>query len=125
MSNTMRIRALDATGDWQDGFGLNSYNYALAAIEENIQTSLMSFLNDCFWQLNFGIDWWNLLGAKNPAAQANILLQVRQMIANCFGVTKINSVNATFDSRSRELSIQYNVSTIYSSTVSGSVTPTH
>jgi hypothetical protein len=117
----MKIRALDDSGDWLWGQGLQSYNYGSAAIEENLQTSLYCFLNDCFWNLSFGVDWWNLLGAKNPAAQANILLQTRQVISNSYGVTKINSVGAVFVSLTRALTINYNLNDIFSTTLTGSV----
>lgn len=122
--NTMKIRALDPVDDWMFGRGLQSFQFGQAAIVENIETRLLSFLNDCFWNLPFGVDWWNLIGAKNPAAQQQILLQTRTMIAGSFGVTKINSVAATINTRTRALSISYNVDTIFTSGATGSVQPT-
>ncbi len=109
----MTIRALDTLGDWTFGQGRQSYLTDEAAVEENIATRLRSFLNDCFWATAFGIDWWNLLGAKNPAAQANVIVQVRAMLATSYGVTAINSVEALTDRATRALTVRINVDTIF------------
>lgn len=122
--STMKIRAVDGENDWEFGFGLSSYRFAESAIEENIKTSLQCWLNDCFWRLDFGVDWANLLGSKNPAGQAGIILQCREVIVSSFGVTRVNSVSASIDSLTRALSVQYNINTIYSRNNSGIVTLT-
>lgn len=121
MTTPPPIRAVDVNNDWLFGQGRGSYRTGDPAIQQDIKTSLQCWLNDCFWRMNFGVDWANLLGARNPAAQANILLQCRQVILNVAGVTRVNAVNASIDSRTRALSIQYNVSDIFSTNVVGSV----
>ena len=123
MTSGMFIRSIDSSGDWNWGQNLQSFNFAEAAIEEDIYTRLLSFLNDCFWALNFGVDWWNLLGAKNPAAEAAILLQTRTMIITGYGVSSINSVDLIMNANTRKLAIEYDVDTIYSTGVEGSVIP--
>lgn len=117
----MIFRALDANGDWQYGQGIQSFLTAENAIALNIQTALYCFLNDAFWAMDFGVDWWNLLGAKGANAQQNIILQTRAIIANCYGVVKINSVFASLDSATRKLRLSYNIDTNYSQSQSGSV----
>jgi hypothetical protein len=118
----MRIRALDDNHDWQFGSGLGSFCTGQAAIEENVQTRLLFFQNDFFAAMLDGIDWWNLLGTFNPAAEQGILLQVRNVIAQSFGVTSINSVDAEMDNATRRLTVAYSANSIYTQ-FSGSVKP--
>lgn len=118
------IRALDVNGDFVFGQGLGSYATGQAAIIQDLQTSLLFFQNDCFWNTVFGVDWWNLLsqlGARK--AQNTVLLQVRNVIAQTAGVVSIDSVDAILDSATRKLAIIYRITTIYGQ-VSGLVNPT-
>lgn len=119
----MIIRALDAFGDWQLGQGLQSYLRDEAAIEENVATRLKSFLGDAFWAIDFGIDWFELNGSKSPQAQAAIVLATRQVIAESYGVVRINSVVTSFDRMTRALTVTYSIDTIFSRSVVGSVQP--
>ena len=121
---TPTIRALDVNGDWQFGQGPGSYATGQAAIMQDMQTSLLFFQNDCFWNMTFGVDWWNLLGQlRAQVAQNTVLLQVRNVIAQTAGVVSIDSVDAVLDSASRKLFVSYTVSTIYGQ-ISGTVKPT-
>jgi hypothetical protein len=121
----MIFRNLDSSGDWTFGHGRQDYLTADAAIAMNIRTRLRSFLNDCFWAMQFGIDWWNLLGGKNPTAQMGIILQCRTMLANSYGVIRINNVDATTDVRTRRLTVSYDVDTIYTRNLRNAVTITN
>jgi hypothetical protein len=118
----MVFRQISASNDWAFGQGRGSYFTKEQAIAANIKTRLLFFLNDCFFAMSTGIDWWNLLGTKNPAAQNNILIQTRQVIASSEGVVRINSVNVDFDSVSRNVTISYNIDSTFSRNVTGSVT---
>lgn len=115
----MNFRALDSNGDWTFGNGVQNYLVEADAINVDIATALKTFLNECFFALNFGVDWWNLIGSKN---QQGIILQCRTMIVSRYGVVKINEVQVILDRVTRKLSISYNVDTIYSRGVSNTVT---
>ena len=114
------VNILSSSGDWQFGQGLSNYTTANNAIALNIQTALKTFLGDAFWQANFGVDWINLLGNKNT--EASILSQTRAIIAGCYGVVQINSVNYNLNTTTRQLTLTYTISTIYSSNVTSSST---
>lgn len=116
------FREISASGDWAFGKGRGSYFTREKAVAANIKTSLLFFLNDCFFAMTTGIDWWNLLGAKGAAAKNNILLQVRQVIAQCEGVVRINSVEVVPDSVTRRVTLKFNVDSLYSRNVTGTVT---
>lgn len=112
----MKIRALDSNGDWVFGQGRGSYFVGLDAIIQDIDTALHIFLGECFWDMTFGVDWFNLIGAKAPIAQENIVLQCRQIISTRIGVSRINFVEVNFVNFRRELNIRYDISTIYGET---------
>ena len=117
----MIFRGIDGTGDWQFGNGVGSYFTNAAAINANIRTALMVFLGECFFNLNAGVDWWNLLGGKNPAAQAGIILQCRTIISASYGVVRINSVTPQLNTRTRRLTVTYDINTIFTRNLTGSV----
>lgn len=115
----MSFRALDSTGDWQFGAGLQSYFVDERAINADIATALKVFLGECFFALDAGVDWWNLIGGKD---EQGIILQCRTVISQREGVVRINSVVANLDRATRKMSVMYNVDTIYSQSISNSVT---
>ena len=115
------FRGIDGQGDWLFGAGKQSYLQGQSAIVADIGTSLWMFLKDCFFSMETGIDWWSLLGSMMPAAQLNIVTQCRGVISGIDGVVRINSVVTNFDRAQRRITITYNVDTIYSGGVVGTV----
>lgn len=108
----MKIRKIDSNSDIILGKGLSSYNEGDNAIAENIQTRLMSFLNDCWFDMTFGIDWFRLLGSRNTRNE--IELTVRSVILASFGVTQLNNLDVNFDSITRSMTISGNMNTVNS-----------
>ncbi len=106
----MRVRQIDGTHDWLFGKGQNDYLRANAAIVQNINTRLNSFLGDCFFDVGAGIDWFNLLGAKDQTA---LNLSVSAVILNTQNVTGLLQISIQLDV-TRNLTIQYQVQTSYS-----------
>lgn len=110
----MIFRALDSNGDFVFGHGRRDYFRESDAIAADIRTALLLFLRDAFWDIGAGIDWWNLLGGKNPRAQTEILLQTRRTILSREGVVRVNYLDFSMDNSTRGLSIRYGVDTVYS-----------
>jgi len=104
----MIVRALDGTGDWLFGKGQNDYKSGKNAISQNIQTRLNSFLGDCFFDLSAGIDWFNLLGAKNQLA---INIAVSAVIINTPNVKSLLELSLVL-SQARLITITYSVDTV-------------
>lgn len=104
-----RVRALTSLGDWTFGKGQNDYKTGLAAVRQNIQTRLSSFLGDCFFDTIAGIDWFNFLGSKQPVA---LELAIRATIINTENVTAILSVSSSLDPVTRNLNVVYVVRAI-------------
>jgi len=111
----MRVRALDANGDWTFGRGRGNYLTAKAARAQNLQTRLMSFLGDCFWDLGAGIDWFNLLGGKSAL---QIDFAVQSTIIGTDGIVGIDRDSIAVDSN-RQLSAKYTVTLLDEGSASG------
>ena len=107
----MIIRALNSSGDITFGQGTQNYLTGQAAIAENIQTRLKSFLNNCFWNMGAGIDWFTFLGGGNTSTQ--IQLACTAVIAQSFGVLAVNSVSVNTNLVNRSISVSYTITTIY------------
>jgi hypothetical protein len=123
MAAPQTFRAIDSDGDWIWGRGRSSYFRGNDAIQADIRTALQIFMGEVFWNTQFGVDWWNLIGGRNPSAQAGIILQCRTVILSVDGVAQINSVVPVFDSATRRLNITYSVNTIFSQSITGAVSP--
>lgn len=107
----MKVRALDSNHDWIFGISNQAYCKDEATIGQMIKTRVLSFLGDCFFAGQEGIDWFNLLerGAENE-----VLLQksISLTILQTDGVVGINSVDLTRNGRN--IIISYDVKTIFS-----------
>ena len=115
----MFIRNLDKDDDWVFGNGLSDFVYKDAAISLNVKTRLYSWLNDCFFDLNAGIDWLNRLGSKD---QRKLLeLDIRRIILTSEGVTGIVNFDTVLNSQ-RQFTGRYNIKTIYSPSYQDSIT---
>jgi hypothetical protein len=106
----MKVRAIDADGDWTYGKGFNDYKTNNAAIAQNIATRLRCFLGDCFFALNEGVDWWTLIGSKNQIA---LNLAISAVILKTDLVTGILQLSTNLDAN-RKLTLSYEVATVFS-----------
>lgn len=100
----MRFRGIDANGDWVFGKGRNSYLRDNEALMMNIRTRLLEFLNDCFWDMEKGIDWWTLMGGKDLK---KILVDVQRTILRSYQVKRI--VNLDYNLTNRKLFISISI----------------
>lgn len=106
----MITRALDANQDWTYGSGQQNYLRAEAAIEQNIVTTVQSWQGDVYYALNFGVDWYNRL---DVGQQNNLVQEIKQVIAGCYGVVGVISITGQFIGSTRFESITANISTIF------------
>lgn len=107
----MIVRALDADHDWTYGKGKNNYLQRQDAIAQDIETRLLEFLGDCFFNVVAGIDWFGRLSSKNN--QLAIELDVGAVITNTAGVTALVQLSSVYNPVNRQLGITYEVNTIY------------
>ena len=113
----MRIRNLDANHDWTFGQGTGNYLTGNPAIGLNIETRILSWLGDCFFDTGAGIDWANRLGSKN---QRQLLeSDLRRIILQSYGVTGIVTFNTSVTGRA--FSANYTINTIFSANYSATI----
>lgn len=105
-------------GDWVFGTGRNDYVSENQEIALNIETRILSFLGDCFFAANEGIDWFNLLDYRY---QNRLELKVQEVIKNTPGVTGVNNINIML-AANRKIIISYDIQTIFSTSYQGEVT---
>ena len=106
----MATRAVDSVGNWQFGNSFTNYKTDLDELKQNIITSLKSWKGDCFFDLNAGVDWYNILGSYNQDdyLKENII----NIVQNIDGVININDYNATLD-ENRNITINLIINTVY------------
>jgi len=106
----MSFRNLDNNGDWTFGSGKQNYVKDNEEIRLDIKTRLNSWVNDCFFDLEAGIDWVNRLGSTN---QKQLLEDdIKRIIAQTDGVSEILDFEVTLINRT--FTANYNINTIYS-----------
>lgn len=112
----MRFRNLTADGDWCFGKGRNSFLMNDRALMMNIRTRLLSFLGDCFFDEEAGIDWWNLLGGKDLRS---LLASVQRVVLRSTQVKRIVDLDYTLTDRvfSIRLSVEFADGQILTDTV--------
>lgn len=106
----MIFRNLDSNSDFTFGKGKNNYLRDDDAVKLNIRTRLLSWVNDCFFDIDAGIDWYNRLGSKNQ----RLLLEqdLKKVILSSEGVGDILSIFSSLTGR--DFMIEYNIRTIFS-----------
>lgn len=113
----MIFRNLDGNFDWTFGNGVANYVSKNAAIGLNIKTRIYSWLKDCFFDQQAGIDWWNRLGSKNQKGLLDA--DLKRIILQSEGVTGLVSFASVLVGR--VYTATYEVSTIYSASYVDSV----
>lgn len=115
----MTFRNLDTNHDWTFGSGKNNYVSENQEIALNIKTRILSFLGDCFFATDEGIDWFNLLDYRYQDRLENA---VQEVVVKTPGVTGINSIDI-LTTADRQIRIAYDVQTIYSSSYTDEIVP--
>lgn len=101
---------LDSLKDWSFGSGLGNYISGNAAIGLNIETRILSWVGDCFFDTAMGIDWINRIGSKGQ--ESLLELDLRRIILQSYGVISINSFSVELNGRA--FTANYSINTIFS-----------
>ena len=104
----MIVRSLDKNHDWTFGAGKNNYRTNLNALAQNLQTRLLCFLGDCFFDLTTGINWWFYLGSRNR--QDELQMEVADVILSTENVTSIENLQMDLNAN-REIKLTYTIDT--------------
>ena len=104
----MKHRGVDENGNWIFGKGKNSYATGKEAVKLNIKTRLLSFQYNCFFDLEAGINWFDLGSGKEKNLQI-LNLKIKEVISTSYGVNKIISSDININPSTRKVSVTYNV----------------
>lgn len=113
-----KIHAIDDKNDWTCG----EYKTNNDGLAQNIKTKLQEWIGDCFFNVPTGIDWTNRLANPTAKLQQEVLLsEIRALILQIDGVVNVEELNATFNRSTRNLSVDYNVNTVFNSSITSNV----
>ncbi len=105
----MIMRAFNTSTDVQFGQGRENYLSGQNAIALNIKTRLNSFLRDCFFDIQAGIDWIRFFSV--PTQSQEIQLSCRGVVLQSYGVVKVNNIIVAV--ANRQILITMNIDTIF------------
>lgn len=74
----MKTRTVDGNWDWIWGKSLQDYADGSLGVAYTVKMKILSWYKDCFFAMDDGIDWKNILGAKNTKEQADI--EIKEII---------------------------------------------
>ena len=112
-----RFRNLDSDGAWRFGKGLNDYVRNVDAVALDVKTRLQSWLKDCFFAQDEGINWKKRLGSKD---QRRLLEQdIKTTILQTDNVAAIISLSTQVVDR--KFTATYNITTTFSESFEGFV----
>ncbi len=114
----MIVRRVDPNGDWTFGKGKGNYCTDELAVEQSLKTRISSWVGDCFFSLNEGVDWRSRL---DVGQQALLLEEIKSIILKTEGVISITKVQALYDADRRSVTIKYDVQTLFSRSFQGSI----
>ena len=100
MGNGSIFRGLDANGDFMYGQGLGSYATGSAALALDIAARLRLVKGSCFFAVQAGVDYTNLL---QKGQLKNLVAALQNAILQTPGVVKIVAMPYQFDPATRAL----------------------
>ncbi len=109
----MRFRALDSNHDWLFGKGKQDYSSDALAIAYSIKTKILSWYRDCFFDMEKGVDWKNILGSKVSKDDADSA--IKRIISTEEGVTELTFFESSMAGRVYTCAAR--LKTIYNETI--------
>jgi len=109
----MRTRTVDGNWDWRFGKGLNDYADDALGVAYTIKMKILSWFGDCFFAMDEGIDWKNILGNKNTKDQADT--SIKEIIIGDPEITELVYFESEIVDRKYICTIRFK--TIYGETI--------
>lgn len=115
----MKVSGLDSNGDWRFGKNLAQYKKDSEAVYQNVVTRLQCFVDDWFLDIDFGIDWFFLLGNKNT--QTQIEREIERVVLETQYVKSITKLEVGKPDQNRSVTIQLAITTLYKDEISDEI----
>lgn len=109
----MLFRYLDSNWDWNFGKGIGCYSGDTQAIAFDVKSKILSWVNDCFFAMEDGIDWQNILGSKDKKKQLD--MDIKQTIIEEDGITELTFFESEISDRIYHCTVRFK--TIYNETI--------
>lgn len=109
----MKTRAVDKSWDWK--FGKSNQDYADNAlgVAFTVKMKILSWYKDCFFDMESGVDWKNILGSKTSKEQADIA--IREIIQTEPEIVELTYFDSSVVDRTYTATIRFK--TIYNETI--------
>jgi hypothetical protein len=109
----MRIRALDSNWDWKFGRSRQDYASESLAAAYDVKQKILCWYNDCFFDMQSGIDYKNLLGSKGGKEKLDN--SVRKILAVQPDIVEITFFESSVVNRKYTLTARFK--TVYNETI--------
>ncbi|MGF6878351.1 hypothetical protein [Paraburkholderia sp. MM5477-R1] len=107
----MRVRRLDASGDWTFGHGRADYADQSESVAQRVVTRLRSFRGDWFLDLDHGIPWIERM--ERAGERERLEADIKRQILGTDGVSAILSFDIAFDGETRHMTVATTLRDIY------------
>jgi len=107
----MQVSGLDKNLDWRFGKGRAVYKRDSAAIAQNVLTRLRSFRGDWYLNVEFGINWIELLG--NLGTENRLLRAVESTVLQTDGVISIQRLGIIRRNANRGVTIELQYTDVF------------
>lgn len=109
----MKFRTLDSNWDWKFGTGNSDFANNSLATAYDIKTQILSWYGDCFFAMQDGIDWKNILGTKDQ--KKTLDTAIKQILVTQEDVIEISYFDSEITNRQYHCTAR--VKTIYNETI--------
>lgn len=110
-----RVRKLSPSGDYLFGNSLSDfYINEPAVVGQNVETRLLLWLGEWYLDISQGTPYMQGILGKYSQEQADTIIQ--DEVLSTDGVVGIQNYQSIFDPDNRQLSINFNLDTIYGPT---------
>lgn len=106
----MVTRAITDTGDWTFGKGKQNYRIDSDGLKQRLKTRIQSWLGDCFFASNDGVDWLNYL---DKGMKDFLDIDIKRAMLQTEEVLQIAEYSSILNQESRTVTITATVNTIY------------
>lgn len=109
----MRVRALDENWDWKFGQSKQCYATESLGTAYDVKQKILCWFNDCFFDMQTGIDYKNLLGSKGGKEQLDN--SVKKIIVTNPDIIEMTYFESSVTERNYTATIRFK--TIYGETI--------
>lgn len=109
----MKTRTVDNSWDWNFGKGLADYADDALGVAYTVKMKILSWYKDCFFEMDSGIDWKNILGSKVSKEEADA--QIKDIIQSEPEITELVYFDSSVTDRIYSATIRFK--TIYNETI--------